>query len=92
MCRKHRELLKEHRQLLKENRALRCLLYFQHDRELASLLSLADQNDSLEDVLRFVIWALERQPELIVLPDDQYSGPHVQWDDKLNAMEKGEVQ
>lgn len=61
MCHKHRQLLNEHRRLLKENRALRCLLYFQHDRDLAALLLQADQNDSLEDVLGFVIWALERQ-------------------------------
>ena len=61
MRRNHHRLLVEYRRLLNENRALRCLLHFRNDSELALLLSRADQNNSFEDVLSVIAWALERQ-------------------------------
>lgn len=54
--------------LTRENRALRWLAEFSDDKELSAIAVDAEANGSLDDILIFLNWALER--ELLFLPDE----------------------
>ena len=54
--------------LTRENRAFRWLAEFGDDKELSAIAIDAEAKGSLDDVLMFLDWALER--ELLFLPDE----------------------
>ena len=61
------ELVAEAVRLTRENRALRWLAQFGDDRDLTAILAVAKERGSLDDVLVFLHWALER--DLLELPE-----------------------
>ncbi|MBC8443295.1 hypothetical protein H8D79_01070 [PVC group bacterium] len=68
------ELISEAAYLTRENRALRCLLDFRSDRDLAVILARARDNGSLGDVLMFVDWALDSRVLLRPERGDECAG------------------
>ena len=64
------ELVAEAARLPRENRALRWLAEFPEDMDLTVILAAAEAHDSLDDVLMFLDWALERK--VVPLPDELF--------------------
>jgi hypothetical protein len=61
-------IIAEHTQLLNHNKALKWLLELKVDSELALIICCADDHESLDDLLIFIAWALERG--MLIAPDD----------------------
>ena len=53
-------IIVECNQLKNQNRVLLWLLLNKHDSELALILASADEHNCLDDLLRFMAWAIDR--------------------------------
>jgi len=54
-------LISERDRLQRDKRVMNWLLWNAHSAELATLLQMSDEHDTLDDLFRFMDWAIDRR-------------------------------